>query len=314
MAPTDHSEFRRAMVEAGLVPPERLLADGRIHRCGVEGKKRSNKSGAYAITEDGRFGGFENWAMASGWVKWKTAKAPQLTPEERADFRARQRASKDAEREERAAARHKAAWMWGKAIEGRHPYLDAKGICSNGSRVLGELLLVPMRDWFGEIHSVQTVTTTGEKRFLRGGRLGECFHWIRCGLATGPVIYVCEGFATGATIHAATGGKPVVVAFCASNLLPVCRVLRANLPRAVVVVCADNDKTAGNPGVTAATAAALEIGGRLAVPMGIDGTDFNDLAKEKGISEAREVLKRTAKPQRTVESAPTGGESCLQNQ
>ena len=302
MANSDYGEFRRALEAAGLIAPPILIADGRIHRCAIDGKKRSNRSGAYRITEDGAFGGFENWATGSGWQKWKPAKAPQLTPEQRSRFLEAQRVSRDQERMERAEAKRKAGKMWALAVEGQHPYLDAKGVCSNGSRVLGELLLVPMRDWAGEVHSVQTITAAGEKRFLRGGRLGECFHWIRCGNATGPVIYVCEGFATGATIHAATGGKPVVVAFCASNLLPVCRVLRANLPRVVIVLCADNDKTAGNPGVTAANAAALEIKGRLVFPVDIDGTDFNDMAKEKGLAEVRESLKKTAKPQPVVSS------------
>jgi len=50
--PIDHPDFRRAMMEAaGLVPPECLLDDGRIHRCQVEGKKRSNRSGAYKMLQ-----------------------------------------------------------------------------------------------------------------------------------------------------------------------------------------------------------------------------------------------------------------------
>jgi putative DNA primase/helicase len=189
--------------------------------------------------------------------------------------------------------------MWSSGAEGPHPYLDRKGICSNGSRVLGDLLLVPMRDWDGELHSIQTVTAAGEKRFLRGGRLGGCFHWLRIGWATGPTVYVCEGFATGASVHAATGGRPVAVAFCASNLLPVCRVLRENLPRVVLVVCADNDhKTAGNPGVTAATAAAIEVGARLAIPAITTGTDYNDLMVESGIAEVKRQLSATVKPRK----------------
>jgi len=299
MAGTDYPGFRIAMEAAGLAPPRILLADGRIHRCQVEGKKPSNKSGAYKLTPDGHFGGLQNWALGSGWQDWRAAKPSQLTPEQRCKFLAMQRAGKDQEREERAAARRKAASMWGAAVEGPHPYLDRKGICSNGSRVLGDLLLIPMRDWDGELHSIQTITSDSEKRFLRGGRLGGCFHWLRIGQTTGPVIYCCEGFATGATIHAATGGRPVVVSFCASNILAVCRVLRENLPRVVLVVCADNDhKTAGNPGVTAATAAALETGARLVVPQGMQGTDFNDLAAEMGITEARKQLQNTVKPKK----------------
>ena len=287
------------MAGAGLVAPKVLLDDGRIHRCGVEGKKPSNKSGAYRISSDGIWGGFQNWAEGSPWQQWKAANPSQLTREQRYKFLAMQKAGADQERQERAAARRKAASMWSAAKEGPHPYLDRKGICSNGSRVLGELLLIPMRDIDGELHSLQTITAEGEKRFLRGGRLGGCFHWVRIGQATGPMIYVCEGFATASTVHAATACRPTVVSFCASNILSVCRVLRENLPRVVLVVCADNDRTPGNPGVTAATTAALEVGGRLAVPQGMGGTDFNDLAAELGISEARKQLQNTVKPKKS---------------
>jgi len=303
MPGTDPPTFRIAMAGAGLVAPRLLLDDGRIHRCQVEGKKPSNKSGAYRISSDGIWGGFQNWAEGSPWQPWKAANPSQLTREQRYKFLATQRAGADQERQERAEARRKAEAMWGAAAEGPHPYLDRKGICSNGSRVLGDLLLIPMRDWDGGLHSVQTITSEGEKRFLRGGRMGGCFHWLRIGQTTGPVIYCCEGFATGATIHAATGGRPVVVSFCASNILAVCRVLRENLPRVVLVVCADNDhKTAGNPGVTAATAAAIETGARLAIPQVTQGTDFNDLAAEMGIAEARKQLQNTVKPKKLEEA------------
>jgi putative DNA primase/helicase len=233
------------------------------------------------------------------WAKWKAANPSQLTREQRFAFLASQRAGADQERQERKQARDKASRMWAGAREGAHPYLDRKGICSNGSRVLGDLLLIPMRDWAGELHSVQTITVAGEKRFLRGGRLGGCFHWLRIGEATGPTAYVCEGFATGASIHAATGGRPVAVAFCAANLLPACRVLRENLPHVILVVCADNDhKTSGNPGVTSATAAAISVGARLAIPAITTGTDFNDLMVERGIAEVRRQLSATVKPKK----------------
>jgi len=48
-----------------------------------------------------------------------------------------------------------------------------------------------------------------------------------------------------------------------------------------LTICADNDRgTPGNPGVTAATAAAKAVGARLAIPEfpdGMKGTDWNDL-------------------------------------
>ena len=98
-------------------------------------------------------------------------------------------------------------------------------------------------------------------------------------------LVVCEGYATGATLHEETG-HAVAVAFNAANLLPVAQALRAKFPRIALVVASDDDwQTEGNPGLTAATEAARAIGGRLAVPdfTGYDrsnkDTDFNDLQR-----------------------------------
>ena len=108
------------------------------------------------------------------------------------------------------------------------------------------------------------------------------------------LLLIVAGFATGATIHAATGGKPVAVAFACGNLLPVCLTLREQLPKARIVVCADNDhKTDGNPGVTKAREAAKAIRARLAVPQVEVGTDYNDLMAERGIVEVARQLNCT---------------------
>jgi putative DNA primase/helicase len=300
--PIDHPDFRRAMMEAaGLVPPECLLDDGRIHRCQVEGKKRSNRSGAYSITPDGRFGGYQNWASGSEWQSWRASMPSDLTPAQReAILEVGRQATAKRIAEEKLGherARLKAIDMWGKATEGAHPYLDRKGICSNGSRVLGKLLLVPLCDWAGNLHTLQTIQPDGTKLFLKGGSPKGRFRWIRIGQETGPVVYVCEGFATGSTIHAATGCKPVVVAINCGNLGPVCEVLRHHLPKTRIVVCADDDHgSPDNPGLTKATEAAKAVRGRLSVPSGMEGTDFNDLMHERGIAEVSRQLLTTKVP------------------
>ena len=121
--PIDHPDFRRAMMEAGLVPPTELVDDGRIHRCGIEGKKRSNRSGAYSITPDGRFGGYQNWASGSEWQSWRAAMPSQLTPAQREAILevGRQATAKRLADEKlwREAARLKAIEMWGKATRER---------------------------------------------------------------------------------------------------------------------------------------------------------------------------------------------------
>ena len=98
------------------------------------------------------------------------------------------------------------------------------------------------------------------------------FWWI--GPKTDKVL-ICEGFATAATLQEETGNR-VYMAFTANNLMAVGRIVREKLPDAEIVFCADNDTTAGNPGLTKATAAAQAIGASVAVPP-ISG-DFNDYA------------------------------------
>jgi putative DNA primase/helicase len=57
------------------------------------------------------------------------------------------------------------------------------------------------------------------------------------------------------------------VAFNAGNLKPVALALRKKFPEAKIILCADNDRfTPGNPGVSKAREAALEVNGRLYVP------------------------------------------------
>ena len=281
--PADHPAFRLSMQTAGLVPPPRLIDDGDPHRC---------KGGDYALSKDGRWGAYR--LTGGSWLGWSaledTEQAAQLRREERDRLEAE-------EKQLRLAAAKKAAEMWREAREGSHPYLDKKGICSNGSRVLGELLLVPVRDFAGRLHSIQTISADGTKLFLKGGAIAGHCHWIRRGQEDGPAVYVCEGFATGATVHAAMGGRPVVVAFQCGNLLAVCEKLRRRLPRGRIVVCADNDHaTGGNPGLTHAREAAKAIHARLAVPEGMRGTDFNDLAHECGTDEVKRQLSTTRKP------------------
>lgn len=294
------SEFRTFLRELGILAPDALISDGRIHRCGVVGHERS-KSGAYQIFPDLFGGGGENWTTGSKWQKWTSRERDRLTPDERAKMAALIADLSHKRAAERAAqaiaAAKKAATMWKAAKETRHPYLDRKGICSAGTRVLGKLLLIPVRDADGTLRSLQMVAADGTKRFLRGGDVSGCFTWLRIGEASEPRIYVCEGLATGTTIHAAMKCAPVAVAFSCGNLLPVARLLRQRYPRGRFTICADNDhRTDGNPGVRHATAAARDIRARIAVPMGMDGTDFNDLMTERGLDWVAEQLRAAKIP------------------
>lgn len=101
-------------------------------------------------------------------------------------------------------------------------------------------------------------------------------------IASGQPLYLCEGWATGATLHAETG-HPVACAMNAGNLLEAGRHLQRRHPEAVLIVAGDDDRqTEGNPGKTAAIAAAAGLGcGLILPPWPADAplhlSDFNDL-------------------------------------
>jgi putative DNA primase/helicase len=154
-------------------------------------------------------------------------------------------------------------------------------------------LIVPMRDTAGQLHSLQTIQPDGDKRFLYGGRVNGCYHSI--GKKPVDVLIVCEGYATGASIHEATG-YPVVVAFNAGNLKAVALALRAKYPDLKIIIAADDDhQTEGNPGMTKAQAAAQAVGAAVAVPTFPAGrpdkaTDFNDLHQLAGLDAVKACI------------------------
>jgi putative DNA primase/helicase len=209
-----------------------------------------------------------------------------------------------AEQAERAAAAEtaaaKAAKLWEAASPDRaHPYLARKQIPGTGARVVRDQLLVPMRHGPGPLVGLQVIQADGSRKFLTGTPAAGAYMTLGKPARNGWVV-ICEGYATGVSIHMATG-YCVVVAFSAGNLQPVAAKIRAALPEAVLVLAADDDfQTAGNPGVTSAHAAAAAVSGLVAVPRWIDdrgeGTDFNDLHLAEGLDAVRQCFEDPQPP------------------
>ncbi len=182
-----------------------------------------------------------------------------------------------------AAARATRIWEAAHPAPADHPYLRRKQVGPNGLRgdSFGNLI-VPLRNVEGVLHTIETIAPMGEKRYLAGGAKAGHFCSIGGPVAAAGRFLICEGWATGASLHEATG-LPVVAAMDAGNLGPVADHLRRTYPDAVITIVADNDDKPGreiNPGVTAATKAAVAIEARLAIPP-VPG-DANDLALEQG--------------------------------
>ena len=295
--------FQQAMAAAGLGMP-RIDADGQLHRFDVPGDAKRDKAGWYVFYSDnipsGSFGSwrlntFESWSYAANW---------EISAAEMREIKERQAQAKAAREELRAKLAHEAAGVAGSLWNGAkaepeakdHPYLTQKGVRALGIR-LGEdsgTLLVPMHNIAGELLNVQKIFSNGEKRFLRDAHVTGCFHWIDGDRGT---VYVCEGYATGASLAMATGCA-VAVAFNAGNLEPVARALRGVMPDAALVLAADNDRwtkkqdgTPWNTGIEAAQKAAKATGAAVVWPEFKDltgnPTDFNDLMLAEGLDEVR---------------------------
>jgi putative DNA primase/helicase len=304
---------------AGIIVEDLRVATPRPVRCRVDGDRE--KRGWYWLhelpTASGELllvGTFGVWhGNDAGTQKIQLRKSDALTPDQRDALRRRlaedrKRAIADRQREaDRAAARANAAWSK-YSPTGESDYLVRKGVGAHGVRFTSAgAAVVPLLDAAGRIHGLQFLRTPKQaeaakrpaKEFWPAGLVKKGhFHLIG---SPQHLVLVVEGYATGATMHEATG-HPVAIAFDAGNLAPVAIALRKRYPRARILVCADDDAfTEGNPGITAAGTAALEVEGAWLAPTFADEaarqarhssqghklTDFNDLHALEGLHVVR---------------------------
>ena len=266
----------QAMSDAGLEPAKDLaLVDGVLIRYRVKGDKPGSRNG-WVICHSGPVsaGAFGSWRTGESHT-WRMKPALGETAKARAERRQHLEQMRQARAAEhavvQAAARDRAARLWRTArpATNAHPYLVKKGVHAYGIRQLRDMLVIPARDTVGELHTLQFIGADGTKRFLSGGRIEGCYFSIGRPLKT---LFLCEGYASAATVHAATG-QAVAACYSCGNLKSVALALRAKFPALRLVIAADNDAaTPGNPGVSHAFAAAAAAGALVSVP------DFGGLA------------------------------------
>jgi len=193
-------------------------------------------------------------------------------------------------------------------------YLKRKGLAN--SRIAGlrqgkNFVAGKLINTQGEYQGLQKIYNDGRKLFTKG--LHKKGHFILIGDYELPEklerVHVCEGVATAASIHLATG-EPVFSALDAFNLLPVCKNLKKHYPKTTIQIWADNDwqkagkknkegKVLGNTGLIQANSAAFKLRGALVCTPDfstfplckvIKATDFNDLHKLAGLKGLAETL------------------------
>lgn len=199
------------------------------------------------------------------------------------------------EQDEEEVAAQKAQKQWDEALPANadHPYLVAKGIEPGMLRIdkndKNKLLVPVILD--KKIRSLQEIKPgidkPFEKCFTFNSRIKGCYYSI--GKPEG-IICICEGVATGFSIHKATG-YAVVIAFSCGNLSAVSLHIRSKLPGALILLCSDNYARGREEAIKAAELVNGKVVLAVFDELGTEkDKDFNDMAKLYGLDQVKAII------------------------
>ena len=297
------------MAECGLHPKD-IHWDGRFHRFPGIGQKGRGDNGwlkAFADQRGAIFGDNrtkEKWKWPQDSPEWKEKMklAEPLTREE-VEQRKAEAEKQRAKEAEKATRIIRDTWERAQLCP-NHPYLEGKGI--RDVKVLrtiidpetrDKLLLIPMRNHKRELINIQRIWPDGTRKQMwqPGGSRGLYDTIGAARFREAKTLFVCEGWATGYSIHQATNCA-VIVAFFDSGLRVVGKIIQKKYPDARIIIAADNDRwkfvkrgsQMVNPGVYAARDAAEALGVEYCIPdfekenLESKPTDYDDLRRLEG--------------------------------
>ena len=291
---SDHiSAARTAIREYGLDDSDFKL--GELIRCKDGQDRGTKKTGWYNVHEwvspatGSRycFGTYGTWRRP---FDWETITPSGVAKEDNENLkRERERTKLEQDKRDAKARRDailRAEQLWENAQDGAESeYLNNKHVGAYGLKSMKGIIMVPA--WrAGTLRGIQYIAPDGRKTFLKGtDKRGSC-HVIH---GSSDTIAICEGYATAATVHEATGWT-TVVAFDAGNLKPVCKEVRSQYPGREMVIAADDDHEAKrNAGLTYANRCGCKVlVPRFTEPTG--KTDWNDLLIESNLDLVRDQL------------------------
>lgn len=263
---------------------ERLIDDGKIHRCGTVEHPRST-NGSYKLTSEGDFGWVQPWDSPEGLVLFNADKPRD--PARAAEFRRRADHERRNQQQIYQAAADTAQIILKRCTYASHPYFAKKGLYGHQGLVdIDGRLVVPMRHYATQdLQSVQWIDNDGGKLFLKGGRAkGAVF-------AIGPrfgTTWLCEGYATslsiGESLKTMYRSDRIVCCFSAHNLKEV-----ALATAGACYVLADNDKP-DCYGRQAGQEAAKASGKPWVAPE-VPGEDWNDVYARSGASAVAKLMR-----------------------
>ena len=254
----------------------RLYPSENIKRTGTVDKPKST-NGAYYW--DGQRGWVFDWSGASTVIWYENPNSKPWTEEEKRAWMDRRRSQQSDQQKRYEKVGLQAEAILKSAKIDHHNYLEYKGFKDEKGLVLGDKLLIPMRNVVtNKVTGYQAIvfdytTHKYDKKMLLGMKARNSVLFI--GDRKGEEFWLVEGYATGLSLHQALRScglkASVVVCFSASNLVAVADQIKGNR-----FIFADND--------------ASETGQKAAESTGLpwtmadeQGWDANDLHVKSGL-------------------------------
>jgi len=254
----------------------RLYPSENIKRTGTVEKPKST-NGAYYW--DGQRGWVFDWSGASTVIWYENPNAKPWTEEEKRAWMDRRRSQQSDQQKRYEKVGLQAEAILKSAKLDHHNYLEYKGFKDEKGLVLGDKLLIPMRNVVtNKVTGYQAIvfdytTHKYDKKMLLGMKARNSVLFI--GDRKGEEFWLVEGYATGLSLHQALRScglkASVVVCFSAHNLVAVADQIKGKR-----FIFADND--------------ASETGQKAAESTGLpwttadeQGWDANDLHIKSGL-------------------------------
>jgi phage/plasmid primase-like uncharacterized protein len=301
----------QAFAERGLVAPDVIVRTG----CGKVWKrcktidKLHHQNGAYSAYPDYPFTILlENHADGQGVTRWVCHKDIHVTPDILAAMRARDAENKiicDQKAAADSATAQQRAWRFLRSCKPctKHPYTSSKGF----PKLAENLRLLQKDGWLVIVLFGEDGKATGGYQRIKWGVNPEEEGFVKLfakGIAQAGTyaiippdngivkhIVVCEGYATGLSIHFAFPDYLIYCAMDAGNLVATAQIANRKYHTVSITIAADNDSN--KVGINAALSAQKAVdapSAAIAMPS-LVGADWNDIHVEEGLAAMREQFK-----------------------
>lgn len=295
--------FGDALRSAGLIIEGMPSMDGQRHRVPVQGGKAGATDGFYIGYLDGvpagniqnfKTGYNENWKFTGMEISSETRQA--ILAQAEVNKAVRQEALE--KQYIRLAEYSEKKWNGlAETPDTENQYLKNKQVRAHGVRFDGDKVVVPLRDVDGNLWSLQSIAPDGQKHLTKNAKAEGHMHVIGGNPGPGERILIASGYATGASLHEATG-LTVVVAISDGNLERVGASIKEKFPGNPITIAGDDDvhnleKGLKNSGREKAEAAAHNLGVSVTFPKAETGiSDFNDVHVKHGLRAVKEQLEQ----------------------